>query len=185
MKTTQKIQNFLISPFLISPLTEPRGQEQFCQNLIANLFEKGKSQCTKEFPDVKIKRQLFDQYLKGICSLTSQYEIYTIEIRSTNAFHDRYFIRTDDIDIEFSKFFTQYIKSIQHQNSQSANSTFPNDVFSLTYSYLSILELNEPQDKSPTQTSRISTYNCTTGTCYTLFTKKLSMVHYRLFSSQS
>ena len=57
--------------FLINPLTEPRGQVQFCQNLIANLFEKGESPCTREFPDVKIKRQLFDHYLKSICSLTS------------------------------------------------------------------------------------------------------------------
>ena len=107
-----------------------------------------------EFPDVKIKRQLLDHYLKRICSLTSQYGIYTIEIRSPNAFNDRYLIQTDDVDIEFSKVFTQYIKSIQHQNSQRANSIFTNDVFPLTYSYISILELNEPQSDSPTQTSR-------------------------------
>ena len=30
-----------VLPFLISPLTEARGQAQFCQNLKANLFEKG------------------------------------------------------------------------------------------------------------------------------------------------
>ena len=60
-----------VLPLLISPLTEPRGQIKFCQNLIANLFEKGESPCTKEFPDVKIKRQLLDHYLKGICSLTT------------------------------------------------------------------------------------------------------------------
>ena len=48
---------------LISPLTEPRGQIKFCQNLIINLFEKGESPCTKKFPDVKIKRQLFDQQM--------------------------------------------------------------------------------------------------------------------------
>ena len=151
MKIT--IENSVL-PFLISPLTEPRGLEQFCQNLIAYLFEKGKSPCTEEFPDEKIKRQPIDHYLKGICSLTSQYGVYTIELRSPNAFHDRYFIQTDDMDIEFSKVFTQYIKRIQHQNSQRANSTFTNDVISLIYSYLSILELNEPQGKSPTQTSQ-------------------------------
>ena len=60
--------------FLISPLTEPRGQVLFCQIFIANLFEKGESPRTKEFSDVKTKRQLLDHYLKGICSLTSQYE---------------------------------------------------------------------------------------------------------------
>ena len=62
-------------PFLISPLTENRRQIGFCQNLNANIFEKGESPCTKKFPDVKIKRQLLDHYLKGICSLTSQYGI--------------------------------------------------------------------------------------------------------------
>ena len=127
----------------------------------ASSFEKGENPCTKVFPDVKIKRQLLDHYLIGICSLTSQYGIYTIEIRSPNAFHDRYLIQTDDVDIEFSKVFTQYIKSIQHQNSQRANSIFTNDVSALIYSYLSILELNEPQGNSPTQTSL--SYKCTTG----------------------
>ena len=109
--------------FLIDSLTDVREQVQICQNLIANLFEKGESPCTKEkeFPDVKNKRQHLDHYLKGICSLTSQCEIYTVEIRSPNAFQDRYLIQTDDVDIEFSKFFTQYNKNIQHQNSQRAN----------------------------------------------------------------
>ena len=71
-----------VLPFLLSPLTESRGQIEFCQNLIAYLFEKGESPCTKEFPDVKTFRQLLDHYLKGICSLRSQYGIYTIEISS-------------------------------------------------------------------------------------------------------
>ena len=140
-----------VLPFLISPLTEPRGQIEFCQILIANLFKKGESPCTKEFPDVKFKRQLLDHYLKDICSLTSQYGFYTKEIRSPKALHDRYLIQIDDVDIDFPKVFTQYIKSIQHQNSQRANSIFTNDVFSLIYSYLSVLELNEPQGDSPNQ----------------------------------
>ena len=129
----QKVGNLenSVLPFLINPLTELRGQVQFCQNSIANLFEKGEGPCTKEFPDVKIKRQLLDHYLKGICSLTSQCGIYTIEIKSPNAFPDKYPIQTDDVDIEFSKVFTEYIKSIQHQNSQGANSKFRNDIFSL------------------------------------------------------
>ena len=107
--------------FLISSLTELRGQVKQCQNLILNLFEKGESPCTKEFPDVKIKRQLLDHYLKAICSLTSYYGIYTREISSRNRFHDRYLIQTEVVDIELSKNFTQYIKSIQHKNSQRAN----------------------------------------------------------------
>ena len=74
---------------------------KFCKNLISNLVEKGESPCTNEFLDVKIKRQLLHPYIKGICSLTSHYGIYTIEIRSLNAFHDRYLIQTDNVDIEF------------------------------------------------------------------------------------
>ena len=58
------------------------------------------------------------------------------------------------MDIEFSKVFTQCIKNIQHQNSKRANSIFTNDVFSLIYSYISILELETLQSDSPTQTSR-------------------------------
>ena len=83
--------------------------------------------------------------MKGICSLASVFGIYTIEIISPNASHNRYLIQTDDVDIEFSKFVTQYIKKIQHQNSQRANSIFTNDVFSLIYSYISILEFDDPQ----------------------------------------
>ena len=55
-----------VFPFLINSLTDDRGQIQFCQNLIAKLFERGNSPCTTEFPDVKIKRQIFDHYLKRI-----------------------------------------------------------------------------------------------------------------------
>ena len=42
---------------------------------------------------------------------------------------------------------------MQHQKSQGANSIFTNDIFSIIYSYLSILELRETQGDSPTQTS--------------------------------
>ena len=143
-----------ILPFLKSPITEARGQVQSCQNLIATLFKKEESPLTRKFPDVKIKIQLNDHYLKEICSLTSQYGIYAIEIKLPNAFLDRYLIQTDDVDIEFSKVFTQYIKNIQHQNSIRENSIFRNDVFSLIYSYLNLLEMNELQSDSPTKTSR-------------------------------
>ena len=46
---------------------------------------------------------------------------------------------------------------MQHQNLQIANSKFTNDVFSLIYNYLSILELKKPQGDSSTQTSRHTT----------------------------
>ena len=97
-------------PILTHPEAEARGQVQFCQNSIINLFEKRDSPSTKEFPDVKIKRQLIDYYLRGISSLTSQYGIYTEEFSSPNAFHDKYLIQTDDVDIEYSKFLQNTLK---------------------------------------------------------------------------
>ena len=72
------------SHFLINPLADTRGQVQLCQSLIVNLFGKGDSPCTKDFPDVKIKRQILDHYLKDICKITSFYGIFTIEITSPN-----------------------------------------------------------------------------------------------------
>ena len=52
-----------------------RGQHIFCKNLLLNLFEPGISPCKAEFPDVKIKRQIIEHYLKDICNLTQQYGI--------------------------------------------------------------------------------------------------------------
>ena len=128
--------------FLINSLTDDRRQTQLGLNLIANLFDKGISPCTAEFPEVQIKRQIIDHYLKGICNLTQQYGIYTIEIHSPSKFHGRYQLQIDDVDVEFSKVFTEYIKNIQYQNSQRANSIFTNKVFQIIFSYLSILEKN-------------------------------------------
>ena len=94
-----------IFPFLNSSLTDDRGQSQFCQNL---LLERGVSPCTAEFPEVKIKRQIIDRYLKkNICNITQQYRIYTVEIQTPNKFHGSYLLQTDDVDIEFSKVFTE------------------------------------------------------------------------------
>ena len=64
-----------VFPFLINSLTDDRGQIQFCHNLIANLIKRGISPCKAEFPEVKIKRQIIDHCLKGICKLTQQYGI--------------------------------------------------------------------------------------------------------------
>ena len=118
------------------------------------MFEPGISPCKTEFPDIKIKRQIKEHYLKDICHLTQQYGIYTIEISTPRALHGKYIIQTDDIDLEFSKVFTEYIKSMQYQNSQRANSIFTNEVFAIIYIYLSILERTEAQSTSPVQTSK-------------------------------
>ena len=146
-----------IHPFLISSLTDDRGQTQFCQNLIANFFEKGTNPCTAEFLEVKTKRQNIDHYLRGICYITQQYGVYTIEIHSPSKFHDRYLVQTGDVDIEFSKVFTENMKNILHQNLQRAISVFTNDVFEIIYSYLSRLEKTESQGTTPVQTSKHTT----------------------------
>ena len=128
-----------VSPFLIdSP--DDRGQHDFCKNLLVILFEPGISPCKAEFPDVKIKRQIIEHYLKDICNLTQQYGIYTIEFSTPNTAHRKYVIQTDDIELEFSKVFLEYIKSIQYHNSQRANSIFTNEVFAIIYTYISILK---------------------------------------------
>ena len=118
------------------------------------MFEPGISPCKSEFPDIKIKRQIIEHYLKDTCNLTQQYGIYTIEFSTPRTLHGKYVIQTDDIDLEFSKVFTEDIKSIQYQNSQRANSIFTNEGFAIIYSYLSILERTEAQSTSPVQTSK-------------------------------
>ena len=142
-----------VYPFLIdSP--DDRGQHDICKNLLVNLFEPGISPCKAEFPDVKIKRQFIEHYLKDICNLTQQYGIYTIEFSTPNTAHRRYVVQTDDIELEFSKVFLEYIKSIQHHNSQRANSMFTHKDFAIIYTYISILEKTEFQSISATETSK-------------------------------
>ena len=135
----KKAKTKIYSSTFNNSLTDDRGQTQFCQE-------------TAELPERKFKRQIFDHYLKRISKITQQYGIYTIEIKSPSKFQGRY--QTEDVDIEFSKSFTEYIKNIQHQNSQRANSLFNNNVFSIMYSDLSILGKTESQGNSPVQTSR-------------------------------
>ena len=124
-----------ILPFFIQPQSDPaRGQVQFCHNLIVTLFEKENSPCKQEFPEIRKKRQILDHYLKCLCHITSYYGIFTIEILSPQSNQPTHQIQKDDKDIKFSKVFADYIKNIHqniHQNSQTANSIFTNDVFSL------------------------------------------------------
>ena len=122
--------------------------------MLVTLFEPGISPCKAEIPDVKIKRQIIEHYLKDICNLTQQYGIYTIEFSKPNTAHRKYVIQTDDIELEITKVFIEYIKSIQYYNSQRANSIVTNEVFAVIYSYISILEKTEVQSISPTETSK-------------------------------
>ena len=121
-----------VFPFLIDSLHD-RGQTQFCKNLLIYLFEPGISPCKAEFPDVKLKRQIIENYLKDICNLKQQYGIYTIEFSTPQTAHIKYVIQTDDIDLEFSKVFIEYIKSIQYHKSQRANSIFTNKIILQKY----------------------------------------------------
>ena len=111
-----------VFPVIINSLTEDRGKIQFCTNLIANVFEQGISPCKADFPEVKTKRQIIDDDSKGKCNLTQPHGIYTIELSTESKYHSKHLIQTDDVDIEFSKVFPEYIKNIQHQNSQRAYS---------------------------------------------------------------
>ena len=116
-----------VFPFLIDSIDD-RGQARFCKNLLVNLFEPGISPCKAEFSDVKIKRHIIEHYLKDICNLTQQYGTYTIEFSTPQSAHGKYVIQTDDIELELSKVFIEYKKSIQYHNSQRANSIFTNEV---------------------------------------------------------
>ena len=116
-----------IYPFLVDA-PDNRGQHDLRKNFLLNFFKPGISPCKAEFSDEKIKRQIIDHYLKDICNLTQQYGIYTIEFSTPNPNHRKYVIQTDDLDLEFSKVFLEYIKSIQYHNSQRANSIFTNEV---------------------------------------------------------
>ena len=128
--------------------------EKYLLKIKIKIFEPGISPCKAKFPDVKIKRQIIEHYLKDICNLTQQYGIYTIEFSTPNPNHRKYVIQTDDLELEFSKVILEYIKSIQYHNSQKANSIFTNEVFAIIYSYISILEKTEVQSISPTETSK-------------------------------
>ena len=87
--------------------------------------------------------------------MKSPYGIFTIEThppQSSNQPSHR--SQTNDKNLDVSKAFTEYIKNIQHQNSQRANSTFLNDVISIIYKYVSRLETNEKFYASPPHTSQ-------------------------------
>ena len=100
-----------VVPLIIISLTEDRGQIQLCHNLIANIFEQGTNPCKAKFPEIKIKRQIVDHYIKGICKLTQQKGIYTIKLSTASKLHGKYVIQTDDVDIEFSKISQNTLKT--------------------------------------------------------------------------
>ena len=55
IRNEDNLEDHPVLPFLIHPLTEARGQVQFCQILIANLFEKGEIHAQKNSPTYNSK----------------------------------------------------------------------------------------------------------------------------------
>ena len=49
-------------------------------NLVANLFKKGKSPCIQDFPEIRIKRQILDHYIKGDSNTNPSHGIFAIEV---------------------------------------------------------------------------------------------------------
>ena len=83
LEFNKNIDDNSIPAFCIQPQSVPaQGQVQFCHNLIVKLFEKGNSPWKQEFPEIIIKRQILDHYLKSICQITSYFGICTIQISS-------------------------------------------------------------------------------------------------------
>ena len=76
-----EIDHEQVFPFVITADTD-KGQVKICKNLLLNLFEPGSSPCKAEFPDIRIKRQILDHYVRDIAKITQQYGIYTIGIRT-------------------------------------------------------------------------------------------------------
>ena len=103
-------------------------------------------------PRCKNQKTNYRHYLKDICNLTQQYGIYTIEFSTPNPNHRKHVIQTDDLDLEFSKLFLEYIKSVQYHNSQRANSIITNEVFA-------ILEKTEIPNISPMRHPNIQKYD--------------------------
>ena len=66
-----------------------------------------------------------------------------MEISSSSKFQDNYLLQKDDVHLDFQKYSQKTLKNIQHQNSQRTKSIFTNNVYSIIYSYLSIVEKAE------------------------------------------
>ena len=175
-KTTKKIP---FSYFLINPLAETRGQVQFGQNLIANLFEKGDSPCTKEFRSKNQKTTPWPLSKRNLQPYTTIWNLYnrnqftkciSWQIFNSNRWR-RYWI---------FKSLHRIHKKYTTSNSQRANSKFINDVFSVIYSYLSILETTEFQGDSSIQTSRRTTIRHEIG----IFSQFLNAIRENLTSNE-
>ena len=103
-------------------------------------------------------KQFIDHYPSSTSIITSYYGVFTIEICTPNTFNQpSNRIQTDSIELDCSKISREYILKIQHQKPPKSKLNFfnfHNDVFSIIYSYVSILETKESFYLSPPPTSR-------------------------------
>ena len=141
-----------ILPLIIYLQSDPaRGQVQFRHEQIVFIRVRKQSMQIGVSRKKEKKIKFFYHYIKGICNITSYYGIPNIKFLTSEPNQTTNPIQTDDIDKEFSKVFTEYIKIIRDKNSERANSVFTNDVF---LKIIIVLELKK--------TKRITTSNNST-----------------------
>ena len=63
----------------------------------------------QNFPEVKIRRQILHHYPLGISNHTSFYGMFNFELSPSQTNQKPHRIQTEDIDLDFSKIFTEYI----------------------------------------------------------------------------
>ena len=94
-------------------------------------------------PEIRIRRRILDHNIKETCIITSYYGKFAIEVLPSQSNQTAHHKQTDQIEYRTLNGFHRIHENIQNQNSQRANSIVTNDVFSIIYSYISILELKK------------------------------------------
>ena len=89
--------------------------------------------------------------------MTSYYGKFAIEVLPSQPNQTAHHKQTDQIEYRTLNGFHRIHKNIQIQNSQRAKSIVTNDVFSIIYKNISILEFKKTTSELPPQTSRHST----------------------------
>ena len=97
---------------------------------ICSKKEIAQTRSKQEFPEVRIKRQVLDHYSTGISNITCHYNLLSIENlppQSSNQPPHR--IKIDDVDLDFSKVFTENIKKIQNTKIHKEQIQFSQTMF--------------------------------------------------------
>ena len=146
--------NSILSFFIKAQNDPSRGQVQFCYNLIAKFFEKRISPCKQEFPEVQVKRQILDHYLRYICYITSHYGIFTIKTASPKPNHKK----TPNTN---KRYRYRILKSCYSLYKKYTTPNFPKSKFNIhkrcIFNFLLVsihTSIKKTQGDSPTQTSR-------------------------------